>query len=50
MLETEDAASIAAALRVIASWNQSFKPANFVVDFSNSEINAIEEVFPGNIY
>jgi hypothetical protein len=34
-------------LKVLSSWNPGWKPACFMTDFCEAEINAIEEVFPG---
>ena len=35
-------------LKVLSNWNPNWKPACFMTDFSEAEINAIEEIFPGN--
>lgn len=45
--ESEDTASIAAALRIIREWNPNWKPRHFMTDFSESEISAIESTFKG---
>jgi hypothetical protein len=36
-------------LKVLSNWNPNWKPACFMTDFSEAEINAIEEIFPGNV-
>ena len=35
------------ALQVIAEWNPGWSPKNFLVDYSEPEIGAVERVFPG---
>lgn len=36
-------------LQVLANWNPNWKPACFMTDYSEAEINAIEEIFTGTI-
>ncbi len=48
IVENEDASSIEEALETIKGWNAGIIPKTFIVDYSNSEINALETVFPGN--
>lgn len=40
---------IAEALTIFKNWNPEWMPSNFLTDFDEREIAAIEEVFPGNI-
>jgi len=47
VLQYEDCRSIAEALKVIASWNPTWSPDAFMVDYCEAEIKAIEEVFTG---
>ncbi len=35
------------ALRVFNNWNPEWQPNNFMVDFSEVEINGLKTVFPG---
>lgn len=42
--------SIAAGLKQIAEWNPTWKPAQFITDFSEAQISALEEVFPGLLH
>ncbi|XP_056009107.1 uncharacterized protein LOC130051290 [Ostrea edulis] len=46
ILETEDSFSIQEALSVIKAWNPDWKPAYFMCDYAEEEINSIESVFP----
>jgi len=39
--------SIAEALRQIAEWNPDWKPQQFITDFSEAQIAALETIFPG---
>jgi hypothetical protein len=48
LLTDDTAESIQAGLRKIAGWNPDWKPRAFMSDFSESQITAIETVFPGN--
>ena len=43
--ETTDA--IKEALSVIMKWNLGWSPKNFMVDYAEEEINAVESLFPG---
>ena len=45
----EDNESIAEALQVIAGWNASWTPQDFMVDFCEAEILALEQTFPGTV-
>ena len=45
----EDNGSIAEALQIIANWNTSWTPRDFMVDFCEAEILALEQTFPGMI-
>jgi len=45
----EDSASIAEALNIIKSWNSTWIPDSFMVDFCEPEILALESVFPGKL-
>lgn len=46
IVEHETSQSIAEALTVISSWNQNWNPSNFMIDYSEPELNAISEIFP----
>jgi len=48
MVQQEDIESIKEALRIFQEWNPQWMPKNFMVDFADEEIQAIESVFPGN--
>ena len=50
VLQYEDANSIAEALRIIQSWNVDWLPCSFMVDFSEAEINSLENVFPSTFF
>eukprot|EP00794_Sanderia_malayensis_P002202 gene2202-2507_t len=45
--ESETTESIQEALEIMKKWNPEFKPKHFMTDYSNEEITAIENVFPG---
>ena len=47
--EFEDSATILEPLQIICDWNPLWKPKHFMVDFAESEINAIEQLFPGAV-
>lgn len=47
VLQYEDCKSIVEALKVIASWNPTWSPEAFMVDYCEAEIKAIEEAFTG---
>lgn len=47
VVERENKSSIKEALEMLQSWNPSWNPSFFMVDFDEREINAIEELFPG---
>ena len=46
LCQNEDNECIAEALNIIKSWNPTWKPNYFMVDYSMAEINAIESEFP----
>ena len=51
LCQNEDNECIAEALNIIKSWNPTWKPKYFVVDYSIAEINAIESEFlDGAVY
>ena len=45
LCQNEDKECIAEALDIIKSWNPTWRPKYFMVDYSTAEINAIESVF-----
>ena len=45
--ESESTESIEEALMIVKKWNPQFNPKNFMTDYSNEEITAIEHVFEG---
>lgn len=45
----EDSSSIAEALQVVADWNPLWTPQDFMVDFCEPEIMALERVFTGTV-
>ena len=45
--QNEDSESIAEALAILKSWNPWWSPLYFMIDFSTTEINAIEKQFAG---
>ncbi|XP_065224452.1 uncharacterized protein LOC135848469 [Planococcus citri] len=47
---SETADKIEEALRIFKSWNSSWNPQYFVVDFSEAEINALKAVFGCYVY
>ena len=49
MVQQEDIESIKEALTIFQEWNSQWMPKNFMVDFADEEIQAIESVFPGTI-
>ena len=42
--------SIEAGLRQIADWNSQWKPTQFISDFHEGQIGALETVFPGMLH
>ena len=44
--QSETAEQIAEALTILKSWNPSWNPPYFMVDYSDAELGAIEQVFP----
>lgn len=47
LLSDERCESIVAGLRQVLQWNQDWKPCNFLTDFHEGQISALESVFPG---
>jgi len=47
IVQSEDCHCISQALEIIRQWNPDWRPDNWMVDFSEAEINALESVFPG---
>ena len=43
----ERSESIAEALTMLSTWNQSWQPECFMTDYSDSQLKAISSVFPG---
>jgi hypothetical protein len=43
----EDSGTIIEPLRLLSEWNTQWKPNHFMIDFAESEIKAVESVFPG---
>jgi len=41
--------SIEAGLRQVAEWNAQWKPSQFITDFHEAQIAALEQVFPGKL-
>ena len=50
IVQHETADPIAEALNILKDWNPSWNPKFFMTDLSEQEINAVEEVFPGNVH
>ena len=48
--QCEDTESVKEALEIFKSWNNSWSPKYAMVDFSEEEITALEDVFPGKSY
>ena len=49
VIQSETSDSIHEAMAVVQSWNSEWKPAYFMVDYSEEEMSAISRLFPGNI-
>lgn len=47
VVQHEDIESIKEALAILRQWNPEWKPKNFMADFAEEEIQAIESTFPG---
>lgn len=47
LLTDERCDSIAAGLNQILEWNRDWQPTNFLTDFHEGQISALEAVFPG---
>jgi len=50
LLSDERQESIAEALRKIAELNPDWKPEQFISDFSEAQIGALETIFPGQFF
>lgn len=50
VIQQEDIGSIKEALAILRRWNPDWKPKNFMVDFADEEIQAIESIFPGKLW
>ena len=50
VIQQEDINSIKEALDILRGWNPEWMPKNFMVDFADEEIQAIEATFPGKIH
>lgn len=50
VIQQEDIDSIKEALVILRRWNPHWKPQNFMVDFADEEIQAIESIFPGKLW
>ena len=46
VIQSETSQQIAEALMVLKGWNPNWNPPFFIVDYSEAELGAIEEVFP----
>ena len=46
VIEEENAESIKEALAIIQHWNREWNPQYMMVDYSESEMNAIKDLFP----
>lgn len=42
----ETTAAIQEAISFIKEWNQSWRPKTWIVDYAQSEISALENLFP----
>ena len=49
ILSDERQESIVAGLRQIAAWNTDWQPTEFMSDFHEGQISAVESVFPGTL-
>jgi len=47
LLSDESTESITAGPRIVAEWNSDWRPTNFLTDFCEGQICALETVFPG---
>ena len=47
VIQSETSDSIYEALSIIKSWNSTWNPSYFMVDFSEEEMSAIGKLFPG---
>lgn len=46
VIQSETTQQISEALAVLQQWNPNWKPSFFIIDYSEAELSAIEEVFP----
>ena len=47
IIQSESAEEISEALSILKQWNPNWKPKYFMSDYSETELCAIEQVFPG---
>ena len=47
IVQSESAESILEAINIIKQWNPAWNPKFFLCDYSDAEIAAIEQAFPG---
>ena len=47
IVQSETTEQILEALNMLKSWNKDWKPPFFLCDYSEAEISAIEQAFPG---
>ena len=46
VIQSETTQQISEALAILQRWNPNWKPSFFIIDYSEAELSAIEEVFP----
>ena len=46
-VQSESTAAVAEALEIMKEWNPDWNPRNWMVDFSEIEIKALQSVFAG---
>ena len=49
IVQSESAAHIEEALRILRTWNPSWNPNNFMYDLSETENEPMESIFPGTV-
>lgn len=47
VIQDDGTETIKEALEITKEWNPDWQPAYFMTDFSEEEIHAVEETFPG---
>ena len=47
IVQSETTAAVAEALEILNEWNPDWNPRNWMVDYSEIEIKALESVFAG---